>query len=103
MDGRPVTIRLLDAPLHEFLPPYEDLLQEVAVLRASGGSGADAGALAEKEELLNTAKALHEVNPMLGHRGSRLGLTYPDIYEMQVRAILLATLDLRREGLNPQP
>jgi len=100
MDGRPVTIRLLDAPLHEFLPPYEDLLQEVAVLRATGAGGA---ALADKESLLETAKALHEANPMLGHRGSRLGLTYPDIYEMQVRAILEATLDLRREGLDPQP
>src|SRR3990170_3737517 len=64
MDGRPVTIRLLDAPLHEFLPPYEDLLQEVAVLRATGGDGP---ALADKEALLETAKALHEINPMLGH------------------------------------
>jgi len=100
MDGRPVTIRLLDAPLHEFLPPYEGLLQEVAVLRATGAGGA---ALTDKEALLETAKALQEVNPMLGHRGSRLGLTYPDIYEMQVRAILQATFDLRREGLSPQP
>jgi pyruvate,orthophosphate dikinase len=100
MDGRPVTIRLLDAPLHEFLPPYEDLLQEVAVLRSTG---AEEAVLADKEALLETAKALHEANPMLGHRGSRLGLTYPDIYEMQVRAILQATFDLRREGLNPRP
>ncbi|HEU5324087.1 MAG TPA: putative PEP-binding protein, partial [Methylomirabilota bacterium] len=72
MDGRPVVIRLLDAPLHEFLPPYEDLLQEVAVLRATGAAEAE---LADKETLLETAKALHEANPMLGHRGSRLGLT----------------------------
>ena len=101
MDGKPVTIRLLDAPLHEFLPPYEDLLQELAALRATGG--AEAPGLEEKEALLEAAKALHETNPMLGHRGSRLGLTYPDIYEMQVRAILQATFDLRREGLDPQP
>ncbi|HEU4759096.1 MAG TPA: pyruvate, phosphate dikinase, partial [Dehalococcoidia bacterium] len=100
MDGRPVVIRLLDAPLHEFLPPYESLLQEVAVLRAGGG---DPEALAEKERLLDAARSLHETNPMLGHRGLRLGLTYPDIYEMQVRAILRATHDLRSEGLEPRP
>ena len=100
MDGRPVTIRLLDAPLHEFLPPYEELLQEVAVLRATGG---DPESLVEKEHLLETAKALHEANPMLGHRGCRLGLTYPDIYEMQVRAIVEAACQLSREGLNPHP
>ena len=100
MDGRPVTIRLLDAPLHEFLPPYEVLLQEVAVLRATDG---DADTLAEKEKLLETAKALHEINPMMGHRGCRLGLTYPDIYEMQVRAIVEAARQLRREGLKPRP
>jgi pyruvate,orthophosphate dikinase len=100
MDGRPVTIRLLDAPLHEFLPPYEELLQEVAVLRATGG---DPESLIEKEHLLETAKTLHEANPMLGHRGCRLGLTYPDIYEMQVRAIVEAACQLSREGLNPHP
>ncbi len=101
MDGKPVTIRLLDAPLHEFLPPYEELLQEVAVLRAT--DGADAETLADKEKLLETATALHEVNPMLGHRGCRLGLTYPDIYEMQVRAIVEAACQLKREGLDPRP
>ena len=100
MDGKPVVIRLLDAPLHEFLPPYESLLQEVAVLRATGG---EAQILEEKERLLEAAKSLREVNPMLGHRGCRLGLTYPDIYEMQVRAIARAACDLGREGLNPRP
>ena len=99
MDGKPVVIRLLDAPLHEFLPPLESLLQDVAALRAGG----DTAELEEKEGLLQAAKALHEANPMMGHRGTRLGLTYPDIYEMQVRAILQATLDLRREGLHPRP
>ncbi len=100
MDGKPVTIRLLDAPLHEFLPPYETLLQEVAVLRAKKSS---AKARAEKEELLETAKALHESNPMLGHRGCRLGITYPEIYEMQVRAIVEAACELKRRGLDPRP
>jgi pyruvate,orthophosphate dikinase len=100
MDGHPVVIRLLDAPLHEFLPPYESLLQEVAVLRATNGHN---GELEEKELLLESAKSLHEANPMLGHRGCRLGLTYPDVYEMQVRAIVRAALDLRDEGLNPRP
>ncbi len=100
MDGKPVVIRLLDAPLHEFLPPYESILQEVAALRATGS---DPETLREKEALLAQAAALREANPMLGHRGCRLGLTYPAIYEMQVRAILQAALDLRREGLNPRP
>jgi pyruvate,orthophosphate dikinase len=100
MDGKPVVIRLLDAPLHEFLPPYESLLQEVAVLRATGG---DPQTLEKKERLLESAKSLQEANPMMGHRGCRLGLTYPDVYEMQVRAITRATCDLAREGLDPRP
>lgn len=100
MDGKPVVIRLLDAPLHEFLPPYESLLQEVAVLRATGG---DPQTLEEKERLLESAKSLQEANPMLGHRGCRFGLTYPDVYEMQVRAIARAACDLAREGLDPRP
>jgi pyruvate,orthophosphate dikinase len=105
MDGKPVTIRLLDAPLHEFLPPYEELLKEVAVLRSTVDrqAGADADVLAKKEELLESAKAVHEINPMLGHRGCRLGLTYPNIYEMQVRAIVEAACELSREGLSPRP
>ena len=100
MDGKPVVVRLLDAPLHEFLPPYESILEEVAVLRATKG---DARLLAEKERLLLEAKSLQEQNPMMGHRGCRLGLTYPDVYEMQVRAIARATTDLENEGLDPRP
>ncbi len=100
MDGKPVVIRLLDAPLHEFLPPYEELLEEVAVLRATKG---DAKRLEEKERLLLAAKSLREQNPMMGHRGCRLGITYPDVYEMQVRAIVRAATDLTKEGLDPQP
>jgi len=100
MDGKPVVIRLLDPPLHEFLPPYEVLIEEVAVLRATNG---DAKELEEKERLLQAARALHEQNPMMGHRGCRLGITYPDIYEMQVRAIVRAACQLTKEGLDPRP
>ena len=100
MDGKPVVIRLLDPPLHEFLPPYEELLADVAVLRATNG---DAKELEEKERLLNAARSMREQNPMMGHRGCRLGITYPDIYEMQVRAIVRAACDLTKEGLDPRP
>jgi pyruvate,orthophosphate dikinase len=100
MDSLPVVVRLLDAPLHEFLPPLERLIEEVATLRASKAPASD---LAEKEHLLDQARSLRESNPMLGHRGSRLGLTYPAIYEMQVRAILAATRRLKEEGLDPRP
>jgi pyruvate,orthophosphate dikinase len=99
MDGKPVVIRLLDAPLHEFLPPHEEVGQEVAVLRATKPGSQE---LAEKEELLQNTRRLQESNPMLGHRGSRLGLTYPDVYQMQVRAIVRAALDLLKEGLDPR-
>ena len=100
MDGKPVVVRLLDAPLHEFLPPTEELIEEVATLRATNG---DADELAEKEDLLRQAQALKEQNPMMGHRGCRLGLSYPGVYEMQVRAIVRAALDLVNEGLDPRP
>ncbi len=100
MDGYPVVIRLLDAPLHEFLPPHEHVLQEVAALRATKPDSAE---LKEKEELLQATRSLQESNPMLGHRGSRLGLTYPEVYQMQVRAIVRAALDLVNEGLDPRP
>ncbi len=95
MDGRPVTIRLLDPPLHEFLPSREGLIEEVATLRANGDTGA---ALEEKEQLLAQVNRLHELNPMLGHRGCRLGISYPEIYEMQAEAIALAAATLTKEG-----
>jgi pyruvate,orthophosphate dikinase len=95
MDGKPVVIRLLDAPLHEFLPSLEALRQE---LHSSPEGEQD-----EKRRILEAAHALQETNPMMGHRGSRLGLTYPDVYKMQVRAILRATEDLKGEGLDPRP
>ncbi len=98
MAGYPVTIRLLDPPLHEFLPNREELLLEVDRLRREGSGGP---LLTQKEELLQKVNSLAELNPMLGHRGCRLGLVYPDIYRMQVRAIILAALELLGEGLLP--
>ena len=93
MAGLPVTIRLLDPPLHEFLPHEEEEFEEVAT--ASGVS---------VEKLKRRASELHEFNPMLGHRGCRLGITYPEIYEMQARAIFEAAVDVaRKTGEAPIP
>ena len=91
MEGLPVTIRLLDPPLHEFLPHTEEDL--VAVAAATGLDAA---------KLMRRAKELHETNPMLGHRGCRLGVSYPEIYEMQVRAIVEAACEVQKSG-NPAP
>jgi pyruvate,orthophosphate dikinase len=87
MEGLPVTIRLLDPPLHEFLPQTEEELAAVAE-----ATGLDAA------KLLHRAKELRETNPMLGHRGCRLGVSYPEIYEMQVRAIVEAALEVEASG-----
>ena len=95
MEGLPTTIRLLDPPLHEFLPNMEKLMLEINDLKHTGG---DPAVIAEKEVLLKKVRSLHEMNPMLGHRGCRLGVTYPDIYRMQARAILQATAQLIKEG-----
>ena len=100
MSRKPVIIRLLDAPLHEFLPPYEELLTELVTLRATR---ADADVIAEKEAFLQRVEALRETNPMLGHRGCRLGLSFPDIYRMQVEAIITAGVQLVSEGLEVHP
>ncbi len=100
MHGSPVTIRTIDPPLHEFLPKREDLMVEIARLELTGG---DAGVLAERKHLLQRVEQLHEFNPMLGHRGVRLGITYPEITEMQTRAIMEAACDLAREGLKVVP
>lgn len=99
MAGYPVTIRLLDPPLHEFLPNREGLLLEIDRLRREGG---DTDLLRQKESLLQNISSLAEMNPMLGHRGCRLGLVHPEIYRMQVRAIILASLELLGEGLAPE-
>jgi len=87
MGPRPVIIRLLDAPLHEFLPPYETLLIELMELRHVGAALEE---LEEKETFLHLVDSLRESNPMLGHRGCRLGLSFPAIYRMQVEAIITA-------------
>jgi len=95
MHGNPVTIRTIDPPLHEFLPRSEDLMVEIAVLKASNG---EPGRIAELEKLLARVKQLSEFNPMLGHRGCRLGISYPEITEMQARAIFEAACQLAGEG-----
>ena len=100
MAHRPVIIRLLDAPLHEFLPQHEVLLLELAELRANGVPNAK---LKEKEEFLQLVESLREANPMLGHRGCRLGLSYPAIYEMQVEAIITASGNLIKDGVPVHP
>jgi len=98
MSPFPVTIRLLDPPLHEFLPSRELLLLEIAELKHNK---ADNQLIWKKEELLKKIQALSENNPMLGHRGCRLGITYPEIYRMQVRAIFEAMIQLTQEGIQP--
>ncbi|HEY2906979.1 MAG TPA: putative PEP-binding protein, partial [Vicinamibacterales bacterium] len=100
MHGCPVTIRTIDPPLHEFLPKREDLMVEVAKLEAAGKSGRE---LDEKRTLLARVEQLHEFNPMLGHRGVRLGITYPEITEMQTRAIIEAACKLSKEGVKVVP
>ncbi len=100
MHGEPVTIRTIDPPLHEFLPKREDLMVEIARLEASGKDGQ---ALNDKRTLLHRVEQLHEFNPMLGHRGVRLGITYPEITEMQARAIFEAAAQLNKEGLKIVP
>jgi pyruvate,orthophosphate dikinase len=100
MRGCPVTIRTIDPPLHEFLPKREDLMVDVARLEAAGKSGKE---LEEKKRLLARVEQLHEFNPMLGHRGVRLGITYPEITEMQTRAIIEAACRLNQEGVKIAP
>ena len=100
MEGMPVTIRLLDPPLHEFLPSVLDLQKEIYDLQSSK---LDTPELAKKKRILERAKSLSEVNPMLGHRGVRVGITYPEIYEMQIRAIYEALAELKKENLKVIP
>lgn len=92
MEGRPVTVRLLDPPLHEFLPQNKDDIAELA--KSMGISAA---------ELTDRVDELHEVNPMLGHRGLRLAVTYPEIYNMQARAIIEAAIEVKAKGLDVKP
>lgn len=98
MDGLPVTIRLLDPPLHEFLPGLIELEVEVAKMECTR---ADAAELEEKQALLRRVQMMSEANPMLGLRGCRLGIVNPEIYKMQVRAIMEAAVELKNAGKNP--
>ena len=99
MRGLPVTIRLLDPPLHEFLPKKEELIEKINALRSKAKLSRDEESELEKlEEMMSRVEKLHEFNPMLGHRGCRLGITYPEIYNMQVQAIIEAAAELMREG-----
>ncbi len=100
MDGLPVVIRLIDPPLHEFLPSHDELLVEVTRLQERG---TDAARLAELEETLAAVESMREQNPMLGMRGVRLGLMIPDIVRMQTRAILAAATRVAAEGVTPLP
>ena len=95
MKGFPVTIRLLDPPLHEFLPKREDLMVEIARLELTSENP---GIIEEKRRLLARVEELHEFNPMLGLRGCRLGITMPEITRMQARAIIEAACEVAREG-----
>jgi pyruvate,orthophosphate dikinase len=97
MDGRPVTVRLIDPPLHEFLPPLEELAVKVAVAEAKGE---DPG---RDEKLLAAVRRMHEENPMLGLRGVRLGLVIPGLFAMQVRAIVEAAMAVKADGGDPHP
>ncbi len=100
MDGFPVTIRTLDPPLHEFLPRREDLMVEISVLEATKPKSPK---LKELRTMLRRVEELHEFNPMLGHRGCRLGITYPEITEMQARAIFEAAVTVAKDGVKVKP
>ena len=99
-EGYPVVIRLIDPPLHEFLPSYEELLVEVTHLEDRGGNEQE---LQKKREMLEAVGAMREMNPMLGLRGCRLGLLFPEINVMQTRAILEAARELAQEGKKLKP
>jgi pyruvate,orthophosphate dikinase len=113
MDGFPVVIRTLDPPLHEFVPKREDLMVDTARLPHADAKakkemaeryGMKVGELKKRlPELLKRVEALHEFNPMLGHRGCRLGITYPEITEMQARAIFEAAVQVAKKGVNVIP
>ncbi|MFL6494476.1 MAG: pyruvate, phosphate dikinase [Nitrososphaera sp.] len=101
MKGLPVTIRLLDPPLHEFLPKEEDLMQKIFELKSSGRK--TSAEIDRMEKILHRVHELSEINPMLGHRGVRLGISFPEIYETQIRSICEAAADLMIEGIAVEP
>jgi pyruvate,orthophosphate dikinase len=100
MDGLPVIIRLIDPPLHEFLPSLEELLVEVTEMRVKGQTGPE---LDEKAEMLSAVENMQEANPMMGLRGIRLGITMPGITKMQVRAIFQAACTVAKEDVDVHP
>lgn len=100
MDGLPVIIRLIDPPLHEFLPSHDELLVKVTEMKVRGESGPE---LEEAEKMLEAVQKMHEANPMMGLRGIRLGITYPDITKMQVRAIFEAACEAAKKGIVVKP
>ena len=100
MHDMPVIIRLLDPPLHEFLPNYEETLVKVTTLKITKENKDE---LEKQENILERIKTLQEMNPMLGLRGCRLGLLYPEIYEMQARAIIEASIELIKQGIKVKP
>ena len=104
MKGLPVTIRLLDPPLHEFLPKEEDLMQKIFELKSSSSVvGKKTSEIARVEKILHRVHELSEINPMLGHRGVRMGISFPEIYETQIRSICEAAADLAEEGVTVEP
>ena len=102
MKGLPVTIRLLDPPLHEFLPKEEDLMQKIFELKSSERSS-KASEIASLENILHRVHELSEINPMLGHRGVRMGISFPEIYETQIRSICEAAAELYSGGVTVEP
>ena len=100
MDGLPVIIRLLDAPFHEFMPDHADLARELEALSSREMADEE---VAREMRLLKLAESVIEANPMLGHRGCRVGITFPMMYDMQVDAIMTASAQLQKEGLHPKP
>ncbi|CEK19405.1 pyruvate, phosphate dikinase [Chthonomonas calidirosea] len=100
MAGKPVTIRLIDPPLHEFLPSHDELLAQVVELRVRGDNPQE---LAEKEKLLRAVEGMREANPMMGLRGCRLSIVFPGIVEMQTRAILQAAVAVKKRGIDVYP
>jgi pyruvate,orthophosphate dikinase len=100
MDGKPVIMRLIDPPMHEFLPPYHELIEEVATLRVTEPGSAE---LAEKEEMLEVVSGMWEVNPMMGLRGCRAGIMYKGLTEMQTRAYFQAACRCAKRGIDVHP
>jgi pyruvate,orthophosphate dikinase len=100
MKGLPVTIRLLDPPLHEFLPKEEDLMQKIFELKSGAGKASE---IARIEKILHRVHELSEINPMLGHRGVRMGISFPEIYETQIRSVCEAAAELAKEGVAVEP